>query len=139
MRKRFYISGAISKDPDYYEKFKATAEWISAHGGTYYNPAEQSKVMPEASWGAYMSFCCAGMKMCDAMVLLSGGEYSAGAQIELYWAKDWGLPIYLDDTKGESDDFKKTLRYLQTHVMSFAMLSSARLAEGPEEEGATEC
>lgn len=139
MRKRLYISGAISKDPDYYEKFSATAAWIAAHGAAYFNPAELNKVIPEAAWGTYMIFCNTGMKMCDAMVLLPGAEYSAGSQIELHWAREKGLPIYLDDTKGESDALEKTMRYLQTHVMSFAMLSSARLAEEPEEEGEPEC
>lgn len=139
MRKRLYISGAITKDPDFRRKFSATADWIREHGGLYYNPAYHAEVLPDASWIEYMTISYDSLRyVCDGLVFIPGAEYSAGAQMELYWAKGWGKQIYLDDSKGESDELKKTMRYLQTHVVSFSMLSAARLAAEPEEEGEAE-
>lgn len=139
MSKRLYISGAITKDPDFARKFSATADWIREHGGLYYNPAGHADVIPDADWLEYMMISHHALEyFCDSLVFMPGAEYSAAAQEELYWARGWDKQIYLDDSKGESDELKKTMRYLQTHGVSFSMLSAARLATEPEEEGEEE-
>lgn len=139
MKKRLYISGAITKDPDFARKFRATADWIREHGGLYYNPAGHAEIIPDASWCEYMQISHSALQFfCDGLVFMPGAEYSAGAQMELYWAQGWRKQIYLDDSKGESDELEKTMRYLQTHAMSFSMLSAARLEAEPEEEGEEE-
>lgn len=98
MKKKVYIAGPITGDPDYKEKFKAVAEKVEALGLDPVNPAEA----PEGL--TYKEYMDRGLKLlmeCDIICILPGTlpsrygrhEYagSKGAQLELQYARTVGL------------------------------------------------
>ena len=91
MIKKIYISGKITGDPNYREKFAKAEEEVKAKGYMVMNPA----ILPEGfSWVDYMEISFAMMKACDAIYLLEDWEDSAGACLERQKARDDGLTIF---------------------------------------------
>ena len=85
---RLYLSGPITKDPNYERKFQSAAARLRAKGYTaIVNPAELTKVIGhEFEYGEIMNLDLSILAMCDALIQLDGWEESRGASIEYSYA-----------------------------------------------------
>lgn len=78
--KTVFISGKISGDPDYKQKFARVAAKLESDGYIVVNPA----MLPSNgfSYAAYMRMAFAMLDECDAVYFLADWESSPGAQRE---------------------------------------------------------
>lgn len=90
---KIYISGPITNDPDFMQKFaNAEAEIITA-GYEPVNPARHE--LPEgATWVDYMRQDLKLLCDCDGVYMLENWQESKGAKIEHQLAQDLGLKIF---------------------------------------------
>lgn len=89
----FYLSGKITGDPDYREKFRKAAERLQArHPDAWIiNPAEN---LPDGCpYWAYMRICLAQVEACDAIFMLDDWLHSQGAAMEVEAAKKMGKQV----------------------------------------------
>lgn len=84
-----YISGPITGDRDYKQKFKAAKRLLEAQGYDVVNPAELDDVLPVRSMTheEIMRTCLDILLQCDAVVTLPGWETSLGCQREVGFAE----------------------------------------------------
>lgn len=94
MKPLLYLSGPISSDPRYRERFKAIEQRLKAMGYSVVNPAELAGVLPvdDLTWDQIMQFCIDLLTRCDYIVQLSGWERSLGCQREYGYAIGMGIP-----------------------------------------------
>jgi hypothetical protein len=89
--KRIYISGKITGDPDYYDKFDKEENRLRNHG---YMPCDPMWIPdPEASWYGAMKAVLREMLLCDGVSLLPDWQDSKGAQIEERLARELGIEV----------------------------------------------
>jgi hypothetical protein len=80
IKKVVFISGMISDDKDYQEKFAEAEKTLTEQGYIVLNPA---KAIPsEFIWSKAMMICFAMIREADGIVLLPDWEQSAGARSE---------------------------------------------------------
>ena len=84
-----YLSGPITGDKAYRQKFKAAAEQLRARGYAVVNPAELDDVLPvdAMTWEQIMDHCLDLLARCDAVVVLPGWEESRGCNREVGYAQ----------------------------------------------------
>lgn len=76
---KVYLSGQITGDPDYVEKFKAMAIELADKGFKVMNPA----VLPDGfQYEDYMQICASMVMVCDAIYLMPCWQESPGAMME---------------------------------------------------------
>ena len=92
---RVYISGSITKDPDYREHFRAAEEKLRSLGIKVFNPAK-FEADPEKTWEDYMRTDIAQLMTCRAIYLLKGWKKSRGARIEYRIAKELGYMVIFE-------------------------------------------
>jgi len=90
---RVYISGKITGDDNYYQKFEIAQSCFERLGDDVFNPAEISASLPVLSHDEYMEIDRVCLQMCDAIYMLSDYRDSPGALEELEIAKSMGLKI----------------------------------------------
>ena len=98
-----YISGSITKNPNYKRDFKrGEVKMRNAH----FTPVNPVKVMPVGlkSHDDYMRISLAWVEACDAIFLLSGWTTSEGAVKEYQHAKWKGKAILFEDGAEEGAD-----------------------------------
>lgn len=86
-----YISGAISNDSDYIEKFyKCEKMLIDRYGCKVYNPVRETqkefKEPEKIVWSTLMLFVLADLTSCTHIYMLDDWQESSGAKIEWIWA-----------------------------------------------------
>ena len=86
-----YLSGSITKDPNYYEKFERFAKLVPGHVN---NPIHFKPFLGVNFWVAYMITCLAEITKSDALYLIPDWKYSYGARIEYWFARLLGKPCY---------------------------------------------
>ena len=89
---KVYISGSITKDPDYREHFRAAEEKLRNLGMKVFNPAK-FEADPDKTWEDYMKRDIAELTRCRAIYLLKGWKKSRGAKIEYKIAKELGYMV----------------------------------------------
>lgn len=84
-----YLSGPITGDKAYRQKFKSAAVQLKTRGYAVVNPAELDDVLPvEAmTWEQIMDVCMDLLGRCEALVQLPGWETSRGCQREYGYAQ----------------------------------------------------
>lgn len=83
-RPKIYISGKITGDPNYKEKFERIQKDLEAEGYTILNPA----VLPQGLTNAeYMKICFAMIDTADAVAFIEGFVDSPGSMLELEYCK----------------------------------------------------
>lgn len=92
---RVYISGSITRDPDYREHFKAAEEKLRSLGMKVFNPAK-FEADPDKSWEDYMKADIAQLTRCRAIYLLKGWKKSRGARLEYRIAKELGYLVIFE-------------------------------------------
>ena len=91
---KIYISGEITNDPNYKEKFAETEEYLKAKGYVIMNPA----ILPEGfDYEDYMTICFAMIDVCDLMFMIKGWEKSDGAKRESYYACAKNKSVQMDE------------------------------------------
>lgn len=96
--KKIYISGKITGDPQYKEKFDYVAAVIEAAGYAPVNPTEVH-LEDAATWGDYMRHDIKLLCDCDGVYMLNDWQESKGAKIEHQLAQDLGMKIYYGTNK----------------------------------------
>jgi hypothetical protein len=92
MHKKLYISGKITGDDNYVQKFKQ-AEDVLLNGG-YFPVNPVAHVPPKyASWDTAMRLVLKTMLDCDGVALLPDWKESKGAKIEARLASDLRMPV----------------------------------------------
>lgn len=89
-----YLSGKISGDKNYKEKFEKYKKKFTAEGYIVLNPAEISLPEYSNSWYQYMMVCLNLLKNADIIFLLDDYKDSTGALIELEFAKKMNKTIW---------------------------------------------
>lgn len=89
---KVYISGKITDDPNYKQKFKNAELCLRLAGFEVVNPADQE--VTGKPWAWYMRKDIAQLMECGAICLLKDWKKSKGARFECYIAKKLGLEIY---------------------------------------------
>ena len=96
---RIYISGAITGDSNYKEKFEKAKKDLEARGYHVINPAEFD--LPEgATWEDYMKQDLALLLKCDGIYMLKDWKQSRGAKLEHDLAEILGLQIQYEPFLG---------------------------------------
>jgi hypothetical protein len=86
-----YLSGPITGQPDYREKFGKVAEILTQMGHVVLNPA----ALPVGlKWSQYMRIGEAMVSAASGIVLLEGWESSSGARKELALALEMNIHIF---------------------------------------------
>ena len=92
---KIYISGSISKNPNYMNQFGAAERALLAEGNKVVNPANNGN----ATW-TYKQFIDKGLKQlmdCDCIYMLTGYEESIGALLELAYAEAVGIKVIKEE------------------------------------------
>lgn len=89
---KVYISGKITGDAGYKQKFKNAQNILESAGFEIFNPAEQEE--PGKSWDWYMKRDIKELMDCDAIYLLKDWEDSEGARLEYYIAQKLEMKIF---------------------------------------------
>ena len=92
---KVYLSGKITGDAGYRQKFEAVQNELTSYGYVVFNPA----VLPDGfEYEDYMSLDLLILSRCDAFYLLRDWKNSPGAKRELEEAKRLGLQILDEDS-----------------------------------------
>lgn len=90
-QKVIYISGAVSSDKNFREKFDRAEKFLQSKGFTVVNPVKGEPDGKE--WTYYMKKDIVKLMNCDCVYALSDCSKSKGARIELWLASDLGMEI----------------------------------------------
>ena len=84
---RIYISGAITNDDNYKQKFDNAEKNLINQGYEVINPSLLDTVLPSGlAYEEYMKIDLCLLEMCDAIYMLKGWENSCGANREYGYA-----------------------------------------------------
>lgn len=93
-----YISGRITGDANYKEKFNRAEKLLFSIGNDPVNPAKV-ELGKKATWADYMKHDLHALLCSDAIYMLKGWRRSKGARLERYIAKKLGLKIIYEGAK----------------------------------------
>lgn len=92
-----YLSGAISSDPNYKEKFEKIEQLIKQEYPTVniVNPVTITQHLDPKinTWNEYMIVCIEHLIKCDMLVYIQDGFESKGRDLELMIANELGILI----------------------------------------------
>lgn len=94
---RIYISGAVTTDPDFREKFSSAEKFVRAYGLEPLNPVRGEK--DGKSWEYYIRKDLRKLLRCDGIALLSDWKRSRGATLERSVAEALGMKVYFLDLR----------------------------------------
>lgn len=99
---RVYISGPITKDKNFYNKFKEAEQRLKEAGYEVINPAKIGLLLPKSfTHGDYMDIDYALLQKCDCIYMLKGYNASIGAKNELNYAKEHGIKVLYQISKND--------------------------------------
>ena len=88
-----YLSGKITGDWDYKEKFRKKESVLICAGHAVLNPAKLPEGMPREK---YMPICLAMLDSADAIYMIGDWQESEGARIEYKYAIYQGKAAYFE-------------------------------------------
>lgn len=93
-----FLSGKITGDDNYRQKFKRVQEALEEQGLTVLSPA----VLPKIKWTSCMRITLAMLAEADVVVFLPDWRESAGARLEYYYSRLLNKPfIFLGNDTDE--------------------------------------
>ncbi len=88
--KKIYISGAITSDPEYKDKFARAEKMLTDQGHVAINPA---RLPAGLDYEDYMYIHLATIHICDTIYMLPDWESSPGAKREKHFAETLGKKV----------------------------------------------
>lgn len=98
---KIYISGKITGDAHYKEKFGAAANVMEQVGHIALNPANNPDGLRPVD---YMRICFAMMEAADAVMFLPDYKESKGAMLEYAWCEYVGKPTIFAEWEEKPND-----------------------------------
>ena len=95
-----YLSGKITGDEKYKEKFKAAEQRLTDAGYTVINPALLPSDMPIEK---YMPICLAMLEQADAVYMLEDWKTSKGAILERKYAIYQDIEVWYQSWEADYD------------------------------------
>jgi hypothetical protein len=92
-----YLSGGITKNPNYRKDFRRAERKVRAAGFEPINPVTLISPIPLPDHDAYMRISMAWLDEADAIYMMCGWSSSEGAQAEYNHARVKGIPILFED------------------------------------------
>lgn len=92
MKRKVYIAGKITGDPNYREKFQWAGNHFRECGDIVLNPASLPEGMSRAD---YMRICFAMMESADIVAVLPNYQDSLGARVEIAWCDYIKKPYFV--------------------------------------------
>lgn len=89
-KRKIYLSGKITGDEGFAEKFKAKEEELSARGDYVFNPALHPDMFTH---GQFMQIDLLALSFCDSIYLMDNWRDSKGARMEFEQSKVLGLDV----------------------------------------------
>lgn len=90
-KRRWYLSGAVSNDPDFRLKFDYAEYQLKLRGFKVLNPVKGEK--DGKSWDYYLRKDIRKLTKCDGIILMDDWFESKGAQLEKKVAEGLGMKI----------------------------------------------
>ena len=97
MKDLVYISGGISKNPNYRRDFRRGEKKVRSCGFEPINPVKLIASVPLRDHEDYMDISLAWLEKADAVYMLCGWTTSEGAMQEYRHAKLNNIPIFFED------------------------------------------
>ena len=94
MKKKIYLSGKISGDPDFKEKFAQKERELTQQGYHVFNPAVHPDMF---TWEQFMELDLMALANCDSIYLLNDWKDSRGAKMEYDQAVKLGKEILFEN------------------------------------------
>lgn len=91
MRKKWYLSGSVSNDSDFRDKFAYAEYQLEKRGFKVLNPVKHEK--DGKKWSYYMKKDIRKLTRCQGIILLEGWQNSEGAKLELTIARGLGFEV----------------------------------------------
>lgn len=107
MAKKIYLSGKISGDPNFKEKFAQKAKELTDQGHLVFNPALHPDMF---TWEQFMELDLKALGNCDAIYLLEDWKDSRGAKIEYDEALRLGKEVIFDVSQKKEKKMKVELQ-----------------------------
>lgn len=96
--KRLYLSGKISGDENFMQKFAGKEKELTEKGFLVFNPAKHPNMF---SWEDFMELDLLALKKCDSVYFMSDWKDSRGAKIEYEEAVRLGKEIFFEEKERE--------------------------------------
>lgn len=90
-RSKWYLSGAVSNDPDFRDKFAYAEYQLKKRGFKVLNPVKHEK--DGKKWSYYLRKDIRKLTRCDGIILMDDWFESEGAQLEKTVAEGLGMRI----------------------------------------------
>lgn len=91
MGRKWYLSGSVSSDPDYMDKFAYAEFQLRKRGFKVLNPVKHEK--EGKKWSYYLRKDIRKLTRCQGLILLDGWQNSEGASLELTIAQGLGFAV----------------------------------------------
>ena len=92
---KVYLSGKITGDDSYKEKFAKEEKELADLGFNIMNPASLS-CYPEFTHDDYLKICFSMIDVCDAVFVIDGLHDSKGVKEEIKYARSLNKEIYFN-------------------------------------------
>lgn len=123
-----YVSGKITGDKNYKQKFEKAANKLISFGYDVFNPA----ILPNGlEYEQYMQIDFLALSFCQGIYLLDDWEQSSGAKRELEEAQRLGLKVITEDDFMYSDTLfryamiqKTLLKVMPTRILKIRCMTS---------------
>jgi hypothetical protein len=100
--KNCYISGPMTNDPDFFNKFAAAEYEIYNLGLRPVNPARLVPIQKDWTWEDYMREDLKHLLTCSYIYMLRGWVDSHGAKVELDLANALKMNVIMQSEKGRT-------------------------------------
>lgn len=91
MRRKWYLSGSVTDDPDFRDKFAYAEYQLKKRGFKVLNPVKHEK--DGKKWSYYLKKDIRKLTRCQGLILLDGWENSKGAKLELKVAQELDFKV----------------------------------------------
>lgn len=106
-RKKVYIAGAITSDPEFETKFAIAERKIDSMCIDVINPAKLASIYPTLSYGQYMTIDFKLIGFCDAVYFLDDWKEGEGAKKEFRHCFDINRKVFFENQLSEMVDYLK--------------------------------
>ena len=118
MAKKIYLSGKISGDPNFKEKFAQKAKELTDQGHLVFNPALHPDMF---TWEQFMELDLKALANCDSIYLLDDWKDSRGAKIEYDEALRLGKEILFEEKRNIDNSIKAEIQEVKSYKFRVAL------------------